>query len=118
MDHSLSVITQYGIKVAISDLQNLLFFLGHRKHVNTDVRVPVDNSRWALSNGVYYAIVGQSTAELRPAKISPYKLYTNNIEATGNSAEPFCTIQRQNKVYSMSYLAQLVPQVYLKQKLR
>ena len=47
------------------------------------------SSRWALSKGVCYAIIGQSTAEIRPAKFPPYKLSTYNSEATGNFAEPF-----------------------------
>ena len=55
----------------MSDLQNLLFIPGDMKYVGIDVWLSVDSLRRALSSGVCYVIVGQSTVELRTAKISP-----------------------------------------------
>ena len=107
----------------ISDVRSQNFpvvFPGHRKLVDTDVRVSVDSCWWALSNGVCYAIVGQITAELCAAKLSPYKLNTCTVlvKLLAIALNHFVRFKRQNKAHSMSYLAQLVPRVYLKPKLR
>ena len=59
------------VVVTMSDLQNLLFIPGDMKYTDIDVWLSVDSLRRALSNGVCYVIVGQSTVELRTAKLSP-----------------------------------------------
>ena len=86
-------IVHESLMVAISDLQISPIFAGSIIPGKNNVQSPGGSTPRALSNGVCYAIIGQTVEKPRPPKLSPYKLNTNNNGASGNSAPLICTVK-------------------------
>ena len=69
------MVSKRATSIAMSDLQNLLFIPGDMKHVGIDVWLSVDSELYPAA----FAIIGQSTVELRIAKVSHFALCSTSL---------------------------------------